>query len=364
MGGLERLLFHLARDLDRERFDPHVILLAGRGRFVERMSAIGNTPVYVFDLHSGRAALGKSLIELPQLVWLLRRLRPGLIHAFGFKGDLLSRLLHRSLGRPALASTVANPELAHLRAVSWLNRIKSTRVGAFWADCRARAREAERLGIPASKVRVIYPGVEAPPEPGQAGTRSRVRRDLGLGDAARLILLAGDLREIKGHDRAIEAAPEIVQRAGDVHFLFLGAERSGGKISELARRSPVADRLHLVGYRAEPEPYFEAADLLLQPSRSEGLPRAVLEATIRGLPVVATDVGGLPEAIEDGVSGRLVPSGDLETLTQAVIGLLEDPEKARDLGREGQRRAGEIFGHGRMVREFEELYLELAEEKN
>src|SRR4029453_8125800 len=108
-------------------------------------------------------------------------------------------------------------------------------------------------------------------------------------------------------------------------------------------RLPLGDRMRLVGYWPGLAEALAAIDVFVLPSLMEGHPLAVLEAMAAGKPIVATTVGGLAEAMEDGVSGLLVPPGDADALAEAVVSLLRDPERAARLGREARRALEERF---------------------
>jgi glycosyltransferase involved in cell wall biosynthesis len=124
----------------------------------------------------------------------------------------------------------------------------------------------------------------------------------------------------------------------------------------LARNLGILERFRFPGIRSDIPDFLRAADLFVHPSHQEGFSNAILEAMAAGLPVVACDVGGNPEAVVDGVTGRLVPLGNPTALAVAMAEILADPGKGRSMGEAGRRRATEQFSLGRMVREIEEMY--------
>jgi glycosyltransferase involved in cell wall biosynthesis len=153
---------------------------------------------------------------------------------------------------------------------------------------------------------------------------------------------------IEAWSRVAEAAPgATLTLVGD------GPERS----ALLAAADGVRSRsVHLVGFQGDVTGCLYGSDLFVQPSLAEGLPVAVLEAMACGLPVVATSVGGVGEAVDDGTTGLLVPAGDPGSLAEAMLELLRDPRRARKLGLAGRQRVVRRFDAPRMVEAYLELY--------
>jgi glycosyltransferase involved in cell wall biosynthesis len=356
IGGQEMLLHDLCLRLDPRRFALTICLLSPRGRFVDLMVGDLGSRVHVFDLTSGRGPRG-----LGDLTRLLHRTRPHVIHAFGFRGDVISRGLRLFVGNPALASVVANPALPHAAWRRRLNRLTAWCVDAYWADCHTRAALGRRhLAIPGSKIRVIYPGIPEHDHAPRDADDDGVREELGLRPADPLILSLGDLRLIKGHQYIVEAAPIILRRFPEAMFVFIGADRTGGALSGLAERLGLGRHVRFLGFHGDPRRYLRASDVVLQPSLSEGLPRAVLETLSLGKPLVASAVGGIPEVITHGVNGYLIPPHDGNALAEGVILLLSDPSLRAALARRGRATVDEAFGRTRMVAAFAALYAELS----
>jgi glycosyltransferase involved in cell wall biosynthesis len=342
VGGLERLLVDLGDCLPGRGIDPVLLIASGAEHRFSRLV--------------GDRGLRPERLRGAPLRRRVATLGADVIHAFGFRSELAARAAWRRAGRPGLVSTVANPDLTRPWAWRVLNRLTGRRVGAFWADSEARGRAGtERLGVPESRLRVIRPGIGRPLDADAVAAR----RELGLGPADPLVAVVGNLRRVKGHHLAVAAAPRVAEQVPAVSFVFLGEDLSGGEIPALMRRSP-EERLWWLGFVEDPGPWLAAADLLLQPSLSEGLPRAVLEAMAVGTPVVATAVGGLPEVVEDGVTGVLVETGDVEGLVEAVVDLLADAQRRRMMGEAGRRRVRERFGVERTVEELARLYREVG----
>lgn len=197
---------------------------------------------------------------------------------------------------------------------------------------------------------VVVPNPAAIP----AQTRSRPAK------AGRVLLSLGRLGMGKGTYDILAAIPAILERHPDTEFRF-GGDGEVEEVRRIAAAAPWGDRVRLLGWvsGAAKEAELRDADLFLLPSYAEGLPMALLEAMGHGIPVVTTPVGGIPQAVGDGVNGVLVPPGDVAALTAAILGLLDDPERAAALGMEGRRTAIERYDLGRIRVRLSALYDEI-----
>ena len=198
---------------------------------------------------------------------------------------------------------------------------------------------------------VVYGGFEPP---------SRRVRPPDSGEAR--LVCVGRLDPVKGFDVALAALAILAPRFPGAELTIVGDGPERESLKARARELGVADRTRFTGFVAPGrvcEP-IEAASLALIPSRSEGLPNVAIQAAFLGRPIVGTDVGGLPEAVVDGETGRLVPPDDPAALAAAVAELLGDPERARAMGRAARRRAEELFDWGRCVDAHEALYRQVA----
>ncbi len=193
-------------------------------------------------------------------------------------------------------------------------------------------------GVPAARIAVVPSGVDLDRVAAPPGGRDVVRRELGVGDADVLVVAIGGLERRKGFDVLIDAiaavhAPVRLAIAGD-----------GGQRRALAAQGAARGvQLTLLGFREEIASLLAAADIVAVPSRAEGLGIAALEAMAAARPVVASAVGGLPEAVEDGVTGMLVPAEDPAALASAIERLAGSPEARRTMGHAASARVRARF---------------------
>ena len=208
--------------------------------------------------------------------------------------------------------------------------------------------------IDASRVQTIYNGLDL------AGWKT----DSGSPRPSEQFVIAtvGNIRRVKGHDVLIHAAASIVRRFPHVSFRIAGEVLEAAYFQELqtlVRNLDLADHVHFDGGVTNLREYLSAADVFVLPSRSEGFSNAIIEAMAASLPVVATDVGGNAEAVEDDISGLIVPPEDSAALADAILRLLSDPVKAKEMGAMGREAALERFTIDAMMRQITGAYASL-----
>jgi glycosyltransferase involved in cell wall biosynthesis len=204
---------------------------------------------------------------------------------------------------------------------------------------------------------VTIPNGISPPPPGRS--RAVVRAELDLLDSDRLILAVGSLTRQKDHAVLIEAFQRVARRASGVHLAIAGEGPLRTALERQVNDAGLTDRVHLLGARSDAVDLIAAADAFALASVREGLSITLLEAMRAGCPVVATRVGGSPEAIEHGASGWIVEPRDPRALSEALLELLGDPVHAAECARSARQCWQERFTAERMVADTEELYQEV-----
>ncbi|MBX7246084.1 MAG: glycosyltransferase family 4 protein [Candidatus Sumerlaeaceae bacterium] len=214
--------------------------------------------------------------------------------------------------------------------------------------------------ISPDKLRLIPSAAE--PEKFQVapGTRERIRTELGIGADTFVVAMTGRLRPEKGHDVLLAAAPAIIRGCPNVRFLLLGSGSQKGEFQSVIGQNQLEQHIIMTGFRNDVPECLSAANLYVQPSRSEGLGTAVIEACCAGLPVVASRSGGIPDIIKDGSTGLLVDVGDAEQLATAVLRLVTDSRLRETLGRAAQEFVERNFSIPALIEKTEAVYRELV----
>lgn len=215
-------------------------------------------------------------------------------------------------------------------------------------------------GVPAEKLRVIYNAVDVAAYD-RLPDREVDRRELGL--EGNVILTVARLTPWKGVDKLIASLPHLRERFPDVGLVVVGDGPERENLERLAEEVGVSDAVHFTGRVPHDRVslYLRAADLFVLYSGYEGLPHVVLEAMLAGAPVVASSKGGLPEVVEDGVTGRLVPWGDEAQLREALLNALSSPSEAAAWAEQARVQVAREFGWARLVEETASLLCRVSE---
>ena len=215
--------------------------------------------------------------------------------------------------------------------------------------------EAMRVaGVPQEKLVRVPSGVAPPPAVPVPGLRALA----GIPESAPVVATVAALTPEKRHGDLLAAALRVIGELPQVHFVWLGEGPLRRELESERDRLGLAGVVHLLGFRADAAALVRGATVVALASDLEGIATSLIEAQAVGIPVVATRVGGIPEVVEDGISGRLVPPRDPRALAGALIELLTDPERARAMGARGVEGAGEFHIDRTVDRTLEE-YLAL-----
>ncbi len=380
-GGAERVLLDFLRCLDRTRFEPG-LAVPHRGPLTEEAEALGVRIHLGFPsrrlLGVRRTSLGGGPLAVAAYPWdllstvlrlalLIRREGYRLVLTNSAKADIYGSLAARLARCPvawrfhdlACPGTFSALNLSLLRACAILFAHRVLAISGA-------VREAFlSLGVPEGKVRVVYNGVRARTPEEAAEMRRRTRREWGLPEEVPAVGMVGRLVEWKGPDVFIRAAARVAESFPEARFFLVGGAIFGrdeypGELRELSRSLGMEDRMMFTGFLKDPLAAMAALDCLVHASvEPEPLGMVILEAMSLGVPVVATRGGGVPEVVEEGVTGLLVPPGDAGALARAVCWILSHPEEAGEMGERGRRRVRELFGLEERCREMEEELLAL-----
>jgi glycosyltransferase involved in cell wall biosynthesis len=215
------------------------------------------------------------------------------------------------------------------------------------------------------KVRAISLGLELSKFAG-GGCHSGIRERFGISAGAIVVSIAGRLVPIKNHKMFLDAAKRLVASAPglDVKFLVVGDGEQRPALERCSSESGLGDRVVFCGWQEDMCELYSGSDIIALTSLNEGTPVAVIEAMASGKPVVATDVGGVRDVVEDGVTGYLVASGDASGFSQKLMELASDKDKRESFGRAGRASVMSRYSKERLVGDIKRLYSEALMDYN
>lgn len=247
-----------------------------------------------------------------------------ILHAGGIKATLMARMAARYIGARVLVH-VHDHDIPPA-PVRLLHRVFARPSDLGICVSRAVRETAERgYFLAHERLRVVHNGLDLERFRNIApDTRRRLSKDLGIPSDGRVLILVGRFYAGKGHEEMIRVMPAIAARCPDVVLIFAGDGPQRASCESLAAQLNVQRHLRFLGQRNDVPELLAASDIVLMPSHMEGFPLTAVEALAGGRPVLGYDVGGIPEAIEHGRTGVLVPAHDLDAFTTAAISLLDD----------------------------------------
>ncbi len=355
-GGAELLLLHLAPGLQRHGFRVSVGY-STPGPLREAFQRQG-IPTYPLP------RLGRLDPLLGWRMWrLIRRLRPDIVHTHLFKSHFFGRPAACLAGTPWIVATLHNtdPWLRYPPA-AWLYGLTARCAHRLLAVSEAVRRHHVRYTpLPPERVAVLENGIDLSRFEHLSAAAMQVRETLGIPPQAPLIGVVGRLVPAKGQALFLQAAARIRTRFPEARFLIVGEGPQEEALRALAQQLGLGTAVRFTGFWEEIPALLAALDVLVVASRYEGLPLVLLEGMAAGTAVVATDVGGVREAL--GSAGILVPPGDAAALARACERLLQDASLRRRLGAAARQRVQARYSLERTLNALVDLYRQLLAER-
>ena len=356
MGGAESLVIPFVRKHDRDRYDLHVCCLTSiNGNPMEaevRAQGVRVTNLEARSLRDTRA--------FRRLVGLIRTQTIDLIHAHLTYAAIWGAVASRVTGVPSVASLhVAPPARGSAAARDWIMRHALQRWSerAIAVSDDLRGMYLSKSGLSASKTEVVHNGIDVERFAGDPQeSRALITREFGIPAGARVLVAVSVLRPGKGIEVLLEAVRPVLASAPDVWLLILGDGPMADEWKALAGGIEGGERIRWGGFRRDVDAILPGCDVLVHPTLADAFPTVLLEAMAAGLPVIASRIGGVPEIVVEGVTGRLVPAGDAPMLTAAIDDVLDDPTAAVRMGREAREIARERFSTDAWITRLSRLY--------
>ena len=363
-GGAELQMIALARGLMEQGFQVDFVCRSGSGQLDDLARATGASVLAIGDRSPpGTPASARYVRRATKHIrWITtaRRERYDIVDAWLHPNDFFAALSRPLTGIRVVAAARLDrlPRIRVGPATRLLDATVNRLTDVVVASAEVTAADAIRgQHVSPDRIRVIRAGV-ALPRPYDAAERRAHRAELGAGDDDFLIGCVGNFRPMKRHELLIDAFARLRAGLPNLRLVLVGDGDLRPQIEQQIERLGIRHRVVLTGTASDLPPLYDAFDLFVQASNSEGLPNVLLEASASGLPIVATAAGGSGEVIRDGETGLLVPVDDPDALASAMHRAITDANLRRRLGAAARDLIVIDYGMNRFVREYADLYRE------
>jgi glycosyltransferase involved in cell wall biosynthesis len=360
LGGTERQFVRFVRGIDRNLYDVRIGCLQRSGPLLCEVESLG---VSIVEFPIDSLYNFKTAKLFVQLARLLRRERIQIVHAFDFYTSIFAVPAARLARVPVVLAS--RRELLNLRT-PWQQRairvacnlatgvvVNSSAVGDDMAGRKSGSRGQIEVLPNCIDLEEFEPKLSA----------GEIRRELGLSPRSILIGTLGNLRPEKDLETFLLAARRILDANPSAEFLVIGDGPAANKLKALAGDLRLSESVRFLGERPDVPDLLAALDILVMTSYTESFPNAILEAMAVGKPVVATNVGGIPEVVEEGQTGFLVSPRDPKALADRVISLCRDSARRLQMGRAARARVENNYTVQAVATKLEEIYARSLRER-
>jgi glycosyltransferase involved in cell wall biosynthesis len=355
-GGLERMVVDLCVGQKSAGFEVSVLCLFTRGVLSDELEAGG---INVSTIAKGR---GLDTAHLCRVRCHLQRYRPEVIHSHNATAAYLTAFSAVGLRDASNAKWVNTRHGMGSRSPrarkELLYRAVAGRYHHIAVVCRAAAERFSELGaVVRSRLRVVPNGIRLEVfRRADVQVRDHFRAAYGIKPRAFVIGTVGRLNELKNQVLLLDCMPNVLARVPSAHLVIVGGGALKDELTWRARELGLGEFVTLAGDSQDVPSWLQSFDVFALPSKTEGYSLALLEASASGLPVVCTDVGGNSEIVNDRETGLIVPSGDRDEMTSAIIAIAEDPNLRQLLGTNARLWADGNAGISAMVTAYDHLY--------
>jgi glycosyltransferase involved in cell wall biosynthesis len=353
VGGAQHNMLLGLPNLDPTRYKHILISIMDRMQMKQQFQKAG------IEVHSLGLRKKTDITAALRLRSLLKTIRPDILHTYLIHGNVLGRIVGRLAGVPTIIGSELTIGQAG-RIGRLATKLTNPLTDAVEVNSETGGRSAvDDLGVPESKIEVVLPGLDLDAF-GGTDQRSQVRAELGVEDSEHLVLFVGRLRAVKGVEYGIRAFTKAFTRHPHLKLALAGEGDQRSYLESLSEELGIRDNVEFLGPRKDLAQVLSACDSVIMPSLTEGFPRVAIEAMASSKPVIATHVGGVPEAIIHNQSGILVPAKDIEAMADAIISVATNSELANRLGLAARKRTEQHFAASSYVARLDDMYTRLA----
>lgn len=358
VGGAETQIVALATELRSRGWTIEIVSLLQPKAFVNELESAG---IRIHNLNMNPGV--PNLVSLFRMISIIRQFGPAVVHSHLIHANILSRIARPFMNVPVLICTAHSIH----EGGYWLE--KAYRLSDSMCDlttqvCQSGLDRYTRIGIvPKDKIRFIPNGINVNRFMHDAVIRNKIRKELQIDDKF-VWLAVGSFQDVKDHTNLIHAFAKIQAVESMAFLLLVGDGHLRHDIEHLVISLGLAERVRFLGIRSDISAIMNAADAYVMSSKFEGMPIVLLEASSAGLPILATRVGGIPEIVQDGISGMLVSAESSTDLANGLVSMMNLPtQDLKQMGQDGKNFTRSNYHLVDVVDRWELLYSEFLSKK-
>jgi glycosyltransferase involved in cell wall biosynthesis len=353
VGGAQHNMLLGLPNLDPTRYKHVLVSIMDRMQMKQQFQQAG------IEVHSLGLRKKTDITAAWRLRSLLKSIHPDILHTYLIHGNVLGRIVGRLAGVP----TIIGSELT-IGQAGRIGRLATKLTNPLTDAVEVNSETGGKsvaidLGVPASKIEVVLPGLDLDAF-GSTDQRSQTRNEIGVEDNEHLVLYVGRLRTVKGVEYGIRAFAKALEQHPNMKLALAGEGDQRKELESLSTELRIENNVKFLGARIDLPNVLSACDSVIMPSLSEGFPRVAIEAMASSKPIIATRVGGTPEAIIHNQTGILVPSKDIEAMADAIVNVANNSELATRLGDAARERTEQHYSASKYVARLDEMYSRLA----
>lgn len=356
-GGAEKQLYELVKGIDREKFEPIVISLSQGGYWGREIQKLN---IQIIELQRRK---NREITRLFKLIKILKAIKPDIVHTYMFTANSYGRVAALIARVPIIIASERN--IAEMgkdknRFGIYIDKLLASFThGIICNTHKASESLVKKYSFDAKKVFTVHNGFNE----ANFFKKNSVNSQKKL--AKKVVGTIGRLYHQKNHRLFLDMAKIVLERSGDesIKFLIVGKGELRDELEDQFNHLGLENKVVFTGERSDIHDLLQNMDVFVTTSLYEGMSNAIMEAMAAGLPVLATDVGGNGELVIDGQTGFLCPSKDAMALADGVTSLINSEKEAKRMGENGRKRILNEFTVEKMLRETENIYMKLLEQR-
>jgi glycosyltransferase involved in cell wall biosynthesis len=357
--GTQTNLLEIAKGLDKTRFEVYVAVLQ-KGGSLEAEFRAARIPIFEFEIHKAYGI--RAWKALRRLARIMKEKEIDVVQSHFLKADILGSFAAQWAGVEGIVMARRDEGFWMTRRQVLIARVFNRYATRMLANSHAVARAVMKIEkIKPECLHVIHNGIDDDRFRFQPENRKKIREEFQIKDSEIVVVTVANMRQIiKGYACLINAVAKVTAQFRNIRFIFVGDGVLKPEYEKQVSALKVRRFVNFAGSRRDVKAFLDAGDIFCLPSLTEGFSNAVLEAMACSKPVVAANVGGNPEAVEDGAEGFLVAPGSAGELAEKILALAADPGLRARMGEAGRKTLLEKFTLRKMIDNYQEFYTSLA----